>query len=191
MENRELVEALLAAWSKGDLAALDALTTSDLTFGGAVPYSMKKADFLELCRATINALPDFSFNPGLVCCEGERVHVQIRITGTHTGVLAAIPGVPPVSPSGRAIDLGDEVLVCVVRGNLISAVALSTAPEGGYIGLYRQVGAGCFARADRPSPSSPPSDRLSLQCSVRAPIGRQALRSRPRHRCPACRAPRP
>lgn len=139
--NIELAKAVIAAWAAGDVATVSALSADDMTFSGPVPQPVGKEVFLGLSQATRVALPDFNFNPSSFQEEGDKVIIAIHITGTHTGTLAAIPGVPPVPPTGKHIDLGPERLILTIRNGKVSNAHADISPTGGFAGIYAQVGA--------------------------------------------------
>jgi predicted ester cyclase len=141
MSNIDIAQAGMAAWCKGDTATLGSLLTDDFTLSGPTPQPLNKAAFLGLCGALIAAFPDWNFNATDFREEGDTVYATFHITGTHTGTLAAIPGVPPVPATGKAVSLAADQAVYTMRGGLASQQNITTGPGGGVAGLYAQVGA--------------------------------------------------
>lgn len=141
MNNVELVQSMLAAFEAGDTAMLSAAMTDDFVFSGPVPQPIDKAGFLGLNQALHTAIPDWKFNASSFQENGDTVDFTDQITGTHTGVLAAIPMAPPVPPTGKHIALPVEHLHITVRGGKISRLHVDATPGGGVPGLYAQVGA--------------------------------------------------
>ncbi len=141
MSNTDVVKAGLAAWSGSDWAALSSLVTDDFVFSGATPQPVDKTAFLGLGHALLAAFPDWSFNASDFREEGDNVYLTVRITGTHSGTLAAIPGAPPVPATGKHVELPAEQHVYTVRGGQASRLAITIPPNGGVAGLYAQVGA--------------------------------------------------
>ncbi|HLY32749.1 MAG TPA: hypothetical protein VKQ36_17125, partial [Ktedonobacterales bacterium] len=90
--------------------------------------------------ALLTAIPDWNLNAHDFREEGDKVYVTDGITGTHTGVLAAVPGVPPVPPTGKSIHLTPSAEVYTIRGNQVSRLEI-TSPAGGVVEIYAQVGA--------------------------------------------------
>ena len=131
----------LEAWERGDSTTLAGLLTDDFTLSGPMPQPLNKEQFLALGRALHTAIPDWKFNASDFREEGDQVRVTVAITGTHTGVLAAIPGVPAVPPTGKSIHLPTEHLTYTMRGELAAAQIVGSVPGGGVPGLYAQVGA--------------------------------------------------
>lgn len=141
MSNTDLVKQGLAAWSSGDSAALGSMLTDDYTFSGPTPQPLDKSAFLGLHRALISAIPDWTFTASDFREEGDKVYVNMAISGTHTGTLAAIPGVPPVPATGKKVSVGPDPAVFTVRGNQICQQVVNVSPTSGVAGIYAQVGA--------------------------------------------------
>ena len=141
MSNTDIVNQGFAAWCSGNWAALSALIADDFTLSGPVPQPVDKNAFLGLARAMLTAFPDWSFNASDFREEGDKVYLVNHITGTHTGSLAAIPGVPPVPATGKHVALPPEQAVYTMRGGQVSQLNITVAPGGGVPGLYTAVGA--------------------------------------------------
>lgn len=141
MSNIDLLQQGLDAFSRGDTATLSALLTDDYTFSGPTPQPLDKAAFLGLNRALISAIPDWTFTASDFREEGDKVYVNLVITGTHTGALAAIPGVPPVPATGKRVSVGPDQAIFTVRGGQISQQVVNVSPNSGVAGIYAQVGA--------------------------------------------------
>jgi predicted ester cyclase len=141
MSNTDIVKAGIAAFSSGDSATLSTLLTDDFTLAGPVPQPIGKSAFLGLARALVTAFPDWSFNASGFREEGDKVYLLNHITGTHTGTLAAIPGVPPVPATGKHVAVAEEQAEYTVRGGQVSHIEITPRPGGGVPALYAQVGA--------------------------------------------------
>lgn len=137
----DTVQAAQAAFESDDHTTLASLLTEDFMFSGPVPRPLGKAEFLGLARALKAALPDWAFHARDFHSDGDQVTFTVQITGTHSGILAVIPGVPPVPPTGKSIQLPAEQLMMTVRGNQISRYVVELTPGGGVPGIYAQVGA--------------------------------------------------
>lgn len=141
MSNIDIAQQGLAAWSRGDIATLGSLLTDDFTLSGPTPQPVDKNAFLGLCSALIAAVPDWSFNPTDWREDGDMVYATYHVTGTHTGTLAAIPGVPPVPATGKSIALAADQATYTFRGGQVSQLTIVTGPGSGVAGLYALVGA--------------------------------------------------
>ena len=141
MSNIDLLQQELDAFSRGDTATLSALLTDDYTFSGPTPQPLDKAAFLGLNRALIAAIPDWKFTATNMREEGDKVYANLGITGTHTGTLAAIPGAPPVPPTGKSISVPADPVVFTFRRNQLCQQVVTVSPNSGVAGIYAQVGA--------------------------------------------------
>src|SRR5664279_5596059 len=108
MSGIDTVQAALTAYGAGDAQALAALLTDDMTLSGPVPQPLDKQGFVGLAVASHAAFPDWNFNGHDWQETGDTVSGVIAISGTHTGTLAIIPGVPPVAPTGKHVHVPDE-----------------------------------------------------------------------------------
>jgi predicted ester cyclase len=140
MSNIDAVKAQQAAWRAGDWDAVAAMLTDDFVFSGPVPQPLNKAAFIGLGKAILAAIPDWDFHMHDFREEGDTVYATDAITGTHTGTLAVIPGVPPIAATGKSIKLTESQQIYTFRGNLVSHFEVQ-APGGGVAEVYAQVGA--------------------------------------------------
>jgi ketosteroid isomerase-like protein len=141
MSNTDIVKAGMAAWCSGDWATLSALAADDFTLIGVTPQPLDKNAFIGLGHALVSAFPDWNFNADNFSENGDQVSLKTRITGTHTGTLAAIPGVPPVPATGKHVETGQEIQTYTLRDGKISQLNIQIEPGGGVAGMYAQVGA--------------------------------------------------
>lgn len=140
MSNIDLVKQGLATWSSGDSAAMGSLLTDDYTFSGPTPQPLDKNAFIGLHHALITAIPDWTFTPTDWREEGDKVYVNLAVSGTHTGTLAAIPGVPPVPATGKKVSVGPDPAIFTVRGGQICQQVINVGPNSGVAAIYAQVG---------------------------------------------------
>jgi limonene-1,2-epoxide hydrolase len=126
---RETVESLFETLNSHDLAALDALYTSDAATRRP-GWSQEEGPEALIASYEMDfaCVPDISFEAIGITSEADRVVTEVRITGTNTGptVLGdfgkALLGkdLESVPPSGRPIDL-PAVFVHEVRDDLVRA----------------------------------------------------------------------
>jgi predicted ester cyclase len=116
--------------------------TDDFTLTGPAPVPLNKAQFLGAMKNTTAGLPDFSFNSGEVI-EHSETHVEqkIQISGTHTATLQnVIPGIPPLPPTGKRVQLPQETLHYTLEGSKISSIRVESVEGGGFGGMFSQLG---------------------------------------------------
>jgi hypothetical protein len=142
MSGIDVVRAGIVAWCAADWDTLATLLTDDFVVSSVTGQSVSsRQEFIDYGRALLIAFPDLDFNPHDFREEGDTVYATIEETGTHTGILAAAPGVPPVAPTGKNVKNPPEYHVYTLRGNQVSHLALKVPPDGGIAGIYAQVGA--------------------------------------------------
>jgi hypothetical protein len=82
----------------------------------------------------LSRLPDWHATPENLREEGSVVKADLRITGTHRGVLA-LPGMPSIPPTGKSFATRDRV-VATLRGDQVAAITV----EPGSPGIMEQLG---------------------------------------------------
>jgi hypothetical protein len=140
MSNIDLVKRGLQAFSAGDVATLDQMTTDDFVLSGAAPQPLGKAEFLGLCQANHTAFSDFDFNASDFQEDGDIVTYNTAITATHTGQLALIPGVPAVPATGKRIQIPEDRQTCTIHDGKLARLEIASPPGGGIPAAYAQVG---------------------------------------------------
>ena len=139
MSNTDIVKAGLKAWESNDEQALVPLVADDFKLTGPVPQPLGKQEFISFMHAMLVALPDFAFNISSYEENGDTVIAKSHITGTHTGVLA-LPGLPPIPPTGKKISLPQEVQTYTLRDGKLHILTTDAAPGTGIPGLLAQLG---------------------------------------------------
>ena len=140
MSNIDFVKRGLQAFSAGDVATLDQMTADDFVLTGAAPQPLGKAEFLGLCQANHTAFSDFDFNARNFQEDGDDVTYNSAMTGTHTGPLALIPGVPAVPATGKRIQLPEDRQTSTIREGKLARLEIASPPGGGIPAAYAQVG---------------------------------------------------
>jgi ketosteroid isomerase-like protein len=141
MSNIDFVKRGLQAFSAGDVATLGQMVADDFVLTGAAPQPLGKAEFLGLCQANHTAFSDFDFNASNFQETGDVVTCNTAITGTHTGPLAVVPGVPAVPATGKHIQLPEDRQTATIREDKLARLEIVSPPGGGIPAAYAQVGA--------------------------------------------------
>jgi steroid delta-isomerase-like uncharacterized protein len=105
----EALQRWYAAWNAHEVDAIGALMTDDVLYEDpSAPESVMQGrdSVLEYIRAAFTALPDLHLEKleEWVTPGGAVIASYFKFTGTLTGTLTA-PGVPPLAPTNRAIEL--------------------------------------------------------------------------------------
>lgn len=109
--------------------------------------SLDKAAFFGLIfDQLLPSFPDLSFNAVFLTTTGldDCAHVEIAVTGTHTGAPFSFLGLPPIRAAGRSIALPAEFLRIDVNSLTIESAAadeLPGQPEAGFpTGIWLALG---------------------------------------------------
>ena len=140
MEPERAFDLYHAALSSHDMEGLAARITDDavlVTPMGELP----RTAFLATMQALFAGFPDFSFEHGPARVAGDRITVEMRMAGTHTGVLALpIPGLSPIAPTGKHVTLPNQNFTYTVRDGLVSRIDPESVAGGGVPGILAQLG---------------------------------------------------
>jgi len=140
MSPREILSEVLVALDKGNYDKVLSLLSGDFKFSGPVPEPVGANEFVAFERALRAALPNLRHNGKVYSeAEGEWVRGEVRVTGTHKSVLD-MPAIPPVEATGKKIKLPTERWVALVRDGKIISFAAEVGPDGGLIGILKQIG---------------------------------------------------
>lgn len=140
MEAEQTVREFMAAVT-ADIAAAAEFMTDDFSVAGMGPAPIDKGAFLKLHGDFNKAMPDRRFILSEVQTEGKTVSAMVALRGTHSGVLnVPIPGVEPVKPTHRLIDLPPTPMSFTLRDGKVAHIDAEPAREAGLIGLLTQLG---------------------------------------------------
>jgi predicted ester cyclase len=134
----EVFRSYSAALDRGDRQALAAVVHEDFQLEGAGLDGIGKAGFIAAMNAQMDAFPDYSENPSDVEEHGDRVSFIAHVTGTQHGALL-LPGMNPVSPTGKSIHLPPEPAWVQVRDEKLVRYHVTAVPGGGIQGILSQL----------------------------------------------------
>jgi SnoaL-like protein len=128
-----LVKAAIAAWETSDVQRLSSCLSDDFLCWNLLPQLTGKQGFLHFMQAMMRAFPDWSWSANFLnehaTRDGRiRVHVAVRISGTHAGDLV-LAGLPVIPPTGIRIALPPRHMHFTVNGELIDEVELDSKPN--------------------------------------------------------------
>lgn len=140
-----LKEAWTAAWDRGEVEALNAISTSDYTrHGKSGGSSMNLHQYQAEIRAIRQGFPDLTTTIDSILVDGERAAIFWKTTGTHTETFLSVPatGKSVVTQGSNQIDLreglihretvtwdGTELLNALGIRSLSDAIAAEKSPE--------------------------------------------------------------
>ena len=139
----DIVTSFMAALEGNNSDAAAAAMDNNFSFGGWLPETLEKGQFLDLIRGLKAGIPDLMFNTrNLVAIENTNaVQGTMQVTGKHTATInLSVLRIPPIPPTGRSVSLPTEPVVYVVENNLITRMNVTPTPGGGIKGLLQQLG---------------------------------------------------
>jgi hypothetical protein len=137
-----VVRSVIAAIEAGQFAQARSLLHDDFRFSGPVPEPIGPDAWLGVHRALYAAMPDLRFNASGFETTASGVRFGVALTMTHTGTLDLAPlGVRAYAATGKAVKLPPESATVSVRDGKLASWANVTPPDGGLVGIARQVGA--------------------------------------------------
>jgi hypothetical protein len=136
------VRSVVAAIEAGRFAQARSLLHDDFAFSGPVPQPIGPDAWLDVHRALYAAMPDLRFNASSFQATGSGVQFGVALTMTHTGTLDLAPlGVRAFAPTGKSVKLPPERATVIVRDGKLASWSNVTPPDGGLVGIARQIGA--------------------------------------------------
>lgn len=140
-----LKEAWTAAWDRGEVEALSAISTTEYTrHGKSGGSSMNLDQYQEEIRAIRRGFPDLTTTVDSILVDGNRAAIFWKTTGTHTETFLGVPatGKSVVTQGSNQIELrdglvhretvtwdGTELLNALGIRSLSDAIAAEKAPE--------------------------------------------------------------
>ena len=119
-------------WSKGDMAAADAVLSADfVNHNPAFGHAPTRDGYKQTVLLFRDAFPDLIMTVEDVVAEGDKAVLRFRARGTHLGPFGAFP------PSGRTIDFTGTGTARIDDGKIAELWV-----NGDLLGLMQQLGAG-------------------------------------------------
>lgn len=142
MQGADVVRAFHQGIEKGNWETVQACLAEDYIFRGPSVVPLGKRALISSQKALWSGFPDLRFNLRIVEERGNVVKGVVQITGTHRGLL--IPPFPDkfmtIPPTGKKIALAEEPATYTLRGNQIVLQDVVPSPDGGWPGIFKQLG---------------------------------------------------
>jgi hypothetical protein len=140
MSTSDLVKEVFNALDDGDYDIVSANLDRDFKFSGPTPNPIGKQEFIAFERALRRAMPDLKHNCS-VLWEGKESEArgEVRVTGTHQNVLD-LSYVPKVEATSKRVKLPTERWTARVKNGRIVSFAAEVGPDGGLLGILKQIG---------------------------------------------------
>ena len=125
MNNEEKVESMLTA---------DAMAS-----GGVLPQPIPVKEAMKLMNGLTTAFPDLKFDVQQVTVNGNQATVNAQWSGTQTGALSLMPGMPSIPPTGKKVSVKDTYII-TVQGDKVSHMQVDSPADGGIPAALEQLG---------------------------------------------------
>lgn len=140
MTPKEVAEAMETAYGAGDWATLSRYLGDNFVYDmPGNPLGKEQVVFFAQIMRT--AFPDVSYNLHDFSEDGNTVRAKQQMTGTHTGTLdLSFMGMPPITPTGKAVTLPEENLTYTIEGDKIAKIQTVSTGETGLPVILKQLG---------------------------------------------------
>lgn len=141
MTNVDLVKRFATAFSEGDTATLDDILANDFVFDHANQEgTSNREEYIHMVSNLKTAFPDLRFNIRNIE-DGQTVNAEVRIEGTHEGILDLTPvGLSTVPPTHNRLDMPFEPSDWTIKNGKVVAHTVEATPGGGVPGLLKSLG---------------------------------------------------
>ena len=130
-ENKAIAVRIGQVWGKGDPSILDELAAPNIRVSYPLAPPTEGIDsFKKTLRFVHSAFPDLEIEIGEPIAEGDRVAVDWRMRGTHTGKMMGNP------PTGKVVTWTGMTFYRIQDGKVVE----ERGEEDG-LGLMKQIGA--------------------------------------------------
>lgn len=137
----ETTKKLFENIESGDTGAAAELLTSDFVFAGPTPEPVDSKMWLGLHDRFNAAFQDFSFNTNGAELMGDKVQIELQLSGTHQSELdLSYMGLPDVPATGKSFQLPAEVATVSFTGDKINSIQVASVEGGGVAGILSQLG---------------------------------------------------
>jgi predicted ester cyclase len=141
MNTKEIAEAYVDAFNRGDLNTLADLLADDFQFSGPVPEPMGRDQFQGLMDLMWNAFPDIRFNTRLVSINRNVVHFTNQLAGTHTSDLdLSALGIGVIPATGRSFSMAREDGESIIENGYIVSTHVQPTEGAGLVAILHQLG---------------------------------------------------
>ena len=141
MSAMDVVKAGFAAAESMDWKKFESYVAEDFVFSGATPEPVGKKEFVGLQMALEEAMPDWKFNASGYKEMGDKVMVDMQITGTQTKELTLpMPGFPKIPATNKKVSLPNQPGTFTVKNDKLVSLDIKDVPGGGLMGILGQLG---------------------------------------------------
>jgi predicted ester cyclase len=141
MNPEEVVQAYLDAFNAGDLETAASYYADDFQFSGPTPEPLGPDAYLGISHIMKAAFPDISYDGQVVGSDGDVVHAEFNLSGTHNGDLDLTPvGMSVIPATGIHFANPTEYFDITVQDGKIVLMYTEPSPDTGLPGILSQLG---------------------------------------------------
>jgi predicted ester cyclase len=115
------------------------LTADAMASGGVLPQPIPVKEAMKVMTGLTTAFPDLKFDIQQVTVNGNQATVKAQWSGTQTGALSLMPGMPSIPPTGKKVSVKDAYVI-TVQGDKVSHMRVDSPADGGIPGALAQLG---------------------------------------------------
>jgi len=141
MDLRFAVLSHLKALDYRDIKNAGEWLHEDIVFHTSIK-PLNKEETLDLFDSIFDAFPDWEVlhDDLLLDADGEHVHVNIQMKGTHTNTLILnMPGMKPIGATQKKVALPKQKFTYRVVDDRVVDIVPEPMPEGGLFHLLKQI----------------------------------------------------
>ena len=115
------------------------LTADAMASGGVLPQPIPVKEAMKVMNGLTTAFPDLKFDIQQVTVNGNQATVKAQWSGTQTGALSLMPGMPSIPPTGKKVSVKDAYVI-TVQGDKVSHMQVDSPADGGIPAALAQLG---------------------------------------------------
>ena len=115
------------------------LTADAMASGGVLPQPIPVKEAMKVMAGLTTAFPDLKFDIQQVTVNGNQATVKAQWSGTQTGTLSLMPGMPSIPPTGKKVSVKDAYVI-TVQGDKVSHMQVDSPADGGIPAALAQLG---------------------------------------------------
>lgn len=115
------------------------LTADAMASGGVLPQPIPVKEAMKVMTGLTTAFPDLKFDIQQVTVNGNQATVKAQWSGTQTGALSLMPGMPSIPPTGKKVSVKDAYVI-TVQGDKVSHMQVDSPADGGIPAALAQLG---------------------------------------------------
>jgi hypothetical protein len=142
MSNLDTSRTIMDALAVPDFDSVKPHLTDDWVVEGPAPIPFDWDQFTAVHGGIVRGFSDFNWHVSNMVEDGDKVEMDVAITGTHDGTIdVPVLGVVGYESTGTKVDHPAEHITFTFTGDKVSRVDVQSGPGAGMVGLLEAVGA--------------------------------------------------